>query len=317
MGTVFVVHLSRLDYKMILKLLLLCSLFLLTASQEDDDAGKETAEDDSASQPISSEEDQDLEENAASQTNSSEVVGGNRAIGRSAKGLRWNPWPSWCYWNRCGADRNGFVHPQCCQDSHFCQTHNRANCQFQFNQINHINNYYGGRVRQVWVWCDATRTWKSMLQMQQPHVVNQKLLELGAAGGDAIKVTLCTCIAGTWQAVKQVQDATVGHLEQLDSDDWKIWKIGIKDARYGYIAEEESQVTPTCADMARHAHAPACPRGSRNSWVTLASWNLKWCKREVGRNWDTLRIDQKYGGCCWNSFYRTRASQCSWTESTG
>ena len=42
---------------MILKLLLLCSLFLLTASQEDDDAGKETAEDDSASQPISSEVD--------------------------------------------------------------------------------------------------------------------------------------------------------------------------------------------------------------------------------------------------------------------
>jgi len=311
-STVFVVHLSHLDDKMILKLLLLCSLFLLTASQEDDDAGKETAEDDSASQPISSEEDQDLEENAASQTNSSEVVGGNRAIGRSAKGLRWNPWPSWCYWNRCGADRNGFVHPQCCQDSHFCQTHNRANCQFQFNQINHINNYYGGRVRQVWVWCDATRTWKSMLQMQQPHVVNPKLLELGAAGGDAIKVTLCTCSAGTWKAV--IDDATVGHLEQLDSDDWK---IGIQNARYGYIAEEVSQVTPTCADMARHAHAPACPRGSRNSWVTLASWNLKWCRREVGRNWDTLRIDQKYGGCCWNSFYRTRASQCSWTESTG
>jgi len=300
---------------MILKLLLLCSLFLLTASQEDDDAGKETAEDDSASQPISSEEDQDSEENAASQTNSSEVVGGNRAIGRSAKGLRWNPWPSWCYWNRCGADRNGFVHPQCCQDSHFCQTHNRANCQFQFNQINHINNYYGGRVRQVWVWCDATRTWKSMLQMLQPHVVNKNLLDLGAAGGDDIKVTLCTCVAGTWQAV--IDDATVGHLSDLSDED-EDWKTVIKKARYGYIAEEDSQVTPTCADMARHAHAPACPRGSRRSWVTLASWNLKWCRSKVGGwwNWDTLKIDQKYGGCCWNSYYKTRASQCAWTGST-
>merc|ERR1712107_559965 len=100
MGTVFVVHLSHLDDAMILKLLLLCSLFLLTASQEDDDAGKETAEDVSASQ-----------------TNSL-VVGskrGNQGIGRSAKGLRWNSWSSWCYYNGCPADRKGTVHPQCCR----------------------------------------------------------------------------------------------------------------------------------------------------------------------------------------------------------
>ena len=89
-----------------------------------------------------SQEDQDLEENAASQTNSSEVVGGNRAIGRSAKGLRWG-WSSWCYYNGCPADHYGTVHPQCCQDSHYCFTQ-RANCQWQHNQINHINNYYGG-----------------------------------------------------------------------------------------------------------------------------------------------------------------------------
>merc|ERR1712156_867227 len=234
MGTVFVVHLSHLDDKMILKLLLLCSLFLLTASQEGDDAGKETAEDDSASQPIFSEEDQDSEENAASQTNSSEVVGGNRAIGRSAKGLRWG-WSSWCDYNGCPADHYGTVHPQCCQDSHYCITQ-RANCQWQRNQIHHINQYYGGRVRQVWVWCDATRTWKSMLKMQQPRVVNKNLLDLGAAGGDDIKVTLCTCVAGTWQAV--IDDATVGHLSDEEED----WKIVIQDARYGYIAEEDSQV---------------------------------------------------------------------------
>merc|ERR1712107_172764 len=134
MGTVFVVHLSHLDDKMTLKLLLLCSLFLLTASQEDGDSGKETAEDDSASQPISSEEDQDSEENAASQTNSSEVVGGNRAIGRSAKGLRWG-WSSWCNYYGCPADHYGTVHPQCCQDSHYCA--HTASCRSQINQINH------------------------------------------------------------------------------------------------------------------------------------------------------------------------------------
>jgi len=290
---------------MILKLLLLCSLFLLTASQEDDDAGKETAEDDSASQPISSEEDQDLEENAASQTNSSEVVGGNRAIGRSAKGLRWG-WSSWCYYNGCPADHYGTVHPQCCQDSHYCITQ-RANCQWQRNQINHINQYYGGLVRQVWVWCAATQTWKSMLQMQQPRRVNENLLQLGAAGSNDIKVTLCTCSAGTWQEV--TSDATVGQLTSGQQQQ-------IKLARYGYV-DGENQVTPTCADLAAHAHAH-CPRGSR-SWVTLASWDLRWCRSKVGgwRNYWKLQIDQIYGGCCWNSFYRTRASQCSWTENTG
>jgi len=295
---------------MILKLILFCSLFLLTASQEDDDAGKKTAEDDSASQPISYKENQDSEENAASQTNSSEIVGGNRAIGRSAKGLRWG-WSSWCDYNGCPADHYGTVHPQCCQDSHYCITQ-RANCQWQRNQIYQVNQYYGGRVRQVWVWCRATQTWKSMLQALQPRVVNKKLLDLGAGTGGHIatkdvRVTLCTCFAGTWQEV--TSDATVG---QLTTDQQQ----QIELARYGYIAEEDSQVTPTCADMARHAHAPACPRGSRRSWVTLASWNLKWCRNEVGgrRNYWKLQVDQEYGGCCFNSFYRTRASQCSWAD---
>ena len=86
-----------------------------------------------------SQEDQDSEENAASQTNSSVVVGGNRAIGRSAKGLRWG-WSSWCYYNGCPADHYGTVHPQCCTHSYHCGTHT-ASCRSQINQINH---YYRG-----------------------------------------------------------------------------------------------------------------------------------------------------------------------------
>ena len=108
---------------LLLILSLLCSPLILSTSQED----------------------QDSEENAASQTNSSEIVGGNRAIGRSAKGLRWG-WSSWCDYYGCPADRYGTVHPQCCQDSHYC-FNQRANCQWQHNQINHINNYYGGNYK--------------------------------------------------------------------------------------------------------------------------------------------------------------------------
>jgi len=286
---------------MILKLILFCSLFLLTASQEDDDAGKKTAEDDSASQPISYKENQDSEENAASQTNSSEIVGGNRAIGRSAKGLRWG-WSSWCDYYGCPADHYGTVHPQCCQDSHYCITQ-RANCQWQRNQINHINNYYGGLVRQVWVWCAATQTWKSMLKMQQPRVVNTNLLDLGAGSND-VRVTYCRKIYGTWQPV--TNNVAVGQLSSGQQQQ-------IKHASCGYVAHEEGQVTPTCADLAKNCG------GSHRSWVTIASWDLKWCKSKVGGwwNWWTLKRNQKYGGCCWNSYYRTRASQCSWTESTG
>merc|ERR1712156_335891 len=268
MGTVFVGQLSHLDDKMILKLILFCSLFLLTASQEGDDAGRDTAEDDSASQPISSKEDQDSEENAAIQTNSSEVVGGNRTIGRSAKGLRWG-WSSWCYYNGCPADHYGTVHPQCCQDSHYCITQ-RANCQWQRNQINHINNYYGGLVRQVWVWCAATQTWKSMLQMQQPRVVNTNLLDLGAGSND-VRVTFCRKIYGTWQPVTNnvaVGQLTTGHPQQ------------IQYANYGYVAHEYGQVTPTCQDLANDAGLHCGHR----SWVTIASWDLKWCQRKVGRN---------------------------------
>jgi len=287
---------------MILKLLLLCSLFLLTSSQEDDDAGKQTAEDDSASQPISSEEDQDSEENAASQTNSSVVVGGNRAIGRSAKGLRWNSWwSSWCYYNGCPADHYGTVRPQCCQYSHYCITQ-RANCQTQRNHIYQVNQYYGGLVRQVWVWCDATQSWKSMLQMLQPRVINQELLDLGAGSND-IKVTLCACSAGTWEEV-------TGNVGQLNGGQQQ----QIKRARYGFIADEYGQAPSTCQDLADHVHAH-CPRGSR-SMVTLASWDLKWCWGRIGRNWGMLTWEA-YGGCCWNHFYRTRrASQgqeCYWT----
>ena len=87
----------------------------------------------------------------------------------------------------------------------------------------------------------------------------------------------------------------------------------IKHASCGYVAHEEGQVTPTCADLAKNCG------GSHRSWVTIASWDLKWCRSKVGGwwNWWTLKRNQKYGGCCWNSYYRTRASQCSWTESTG
>jgi len=301
MGTVFVVHLSHLDDQMILKLLLLCSLFLLTASQEDDDAGQETAEDDSASQPISSEEDQVSEENAASQTNSSVVVGGNRAIGRSAKGLRWG-WSSWCYYNGCPADHYGTVNPQCCTHSYYCGTET-ASCRSQINQINH---YYRGTAQLVWVWCAATQSHKSMLQMLQPQPVNEKLLELGAGSND-IRVTYCrkNYWTGTWEAVTNnvaVGKLNAGQVEQ------------IKHASCGYVAHEQGQVTPTCADLADHA-ARHCT--GRRSWVTLASWNLKWCKGQIRYNYQMLTW-KRYGGCCWNSFYRTRAvSQCSWTEVTG
>jgi len=304
MGTVFVVHLSHLDDQMILKLLLLCSLFLLTASQEDDDAGQETAEDDSASQPISSEEDQDSEENAASQTNSSVVVGGNRAIGRSAKGLRWNSCSSWCYYNPYGA-----VSPQCCTQSHYCGTRT-ASCRSQINQINH---YYGGMARLVWVWCFATQTHKSMLQMLQPQVVNKDLLALGSASYD-VRVTLCTCSAGTWYPVRGVNDVTVGQLTTGE-----FGQFGqVERARYGYVADQSGQITPTCADLAYHAraHCPRAPAPRSQSMVTLASWDLKWCWGRIGRNWGRLTL-KAYGGCCWHHFYRkersSRGQECYWT----
>ena len=107
--------LTRLTFLLILSLL--CSPLILSTSQEN----------------------QDSEENAASQTNSSEIVGGNRAIGRSAKGLRWG-WSSWCYYNGCPADHYGTVNPQCCTHSYYCGT-GTASCR---SQINHINQYYGG-----------------------------------------------------------------------------------------------------------------------------------------------------------------------------
>jgi len=309
MGTVFVVHLSHLDDQMILKLLLLCSLFLLTASQEDDDAGQETAEDDSASQPISSEEDQDSEENAASQTNSSVVVGGNRAIGRSAKGLRWG-WSSWCYYNGCPADHYGTVHPQCCTHSYHCGTHT-ASCRSQINQINH---YYRGMAQLVWVWCAATGTHKSMLQMLQPQVVNKDLLALGSVSNE-VRVTLCKCSAGTWDTVREnvaVGQLTTGQFGQPN-------EYGqIEHARYGYVADQFGQVTPTCTDLAVHAraHCPRAPAPRSQSMVTLASWDLKWCWGRIGRNWGRLTL-KAYGGCCWHHFYRkersSRGQECYWT----
>jgi len=260
---------------MILKLLLLCSLFFFSTSQEDDDAGQETTE-----------------ENSANQTNSSVVDSkrGNQGVGRSAKGQR-SSWSSWCYYNGCPADHYGNVNPQCCHHSHYCRQ--TASCR---NQISWWN-YYAAMVQQRWVWCEATQSYKNMLQMQQPRVVNKKLLALGAGS-----VTFCQKnYYGAWEAV--TNNVAVG---QLDAD-----QIGqIERANCGYVAHEEGQVTPTCADLARYC------TGRRVAWVTIASWDLKWCRGTIRNQYWMLERNGGYGGCCWNSFYKERASQCSWTRST-
>merc|ERR1712107_410463 len=257
MGTVFVVHLSHLDDKMILK----CFCFALSSSSP---LLRKTVIQGKRLQRTTQQANLFLQRKTRIPRKTRQVKQTLQrlwvAIGLLDGRQRvLDGGSSWCNYYGCPADHYGTVHPQCCQDSHYCITQ-RANCQWQHNQINHINNYYGGLVRQVWVWCAATQTWKSMLQMQQPRRVNENLLQLGAAGSNDIKVTLCTCSAGTWQEV--TSDATVGQLTSGQQQQ-------IKLARYGYV-DGENQVTPTCADLAAHAHAH-CPRGSR-SWVTLASW---------------------------------------------
>merc|ERR1712107_709473 len=117
-------------------------------------------------------------------------------------------------------------------------------------------------------------------------------------------------MGGTWRTVRR--DVTVG---QLNTDLGQPQQI--QHARYGYVADQSGQVTPTCQDLADHARA-YCPREIHRSQsvVTLASWDLKWCWGRIGRNWGRLTW-KAYGVCCWHHFYKKeRASQgqeCYWT----
>jgi len=84
----------------------------------------------------------------------------------------------------------------------------------------------------------------------------------------------------------------------------------IRNADCSFISYQPHAVASS-ADLARHCLRG---RGHHRAWVTVASWQLKWCLTTVGNNHRMLRSNT-YGMCCYIPRYGGRAEECYWTKS--
>merc|ERR1712156_854236 len=261
-------QLSHLDDRMILKPLLLCSLFILSASQEDDDAGGL-----SASHPISSEEYQASEDDSSSETKTLEIFlkGGNQT--RSS-------WP-WCYNSGCPVD----IDSQCCSFSY---------CQRTTWQKNWCWHYYLAAS----AWSVRVRT--EYLQEISPAFNNHLLNFAATYSTVTVTVTLYHWTPYGWGSTQTLIAAHITPAEAAQ----------IRNANCHFISYQPHAVASS-ADLARYCLRG---RGHHRAWVTVASWQLKWCITTVGNNHRMLRSNT-YGMCCYIPRYGERAAECYWTKS--
>jgi len=311
---------------MLLKLLLLCSLFILSTYQDNQNAGKETAKRDSVSQP--------------------KVT---------------FPW-SWECIGPSGhcALQNVMDNPDCCLHHRQCRRDNRKFCHWllylkgsvQEVQVTtaagkseivtkvtkpKVNRKLVGVSLKI-AFCPATncRVWRNpaccfhhVCKQRRPRLCAPILgtprdrkglatlplpkLNLSREGNmqtlssDLLRndddmdasVTLCDVQAGSSQTLS---------VEQLE-DTGEAAKI--RNANCAFIVQEDDSAV-SCSDLVPHCDQPA---DRRLSLATIACWKLNWCRRKIGTKHSLLK-DKKatHGVCCYHPWYRIRANECDWTR---
>jgi len=301
---------------MILKLLLLCSLFILSTSQEDQDTGQETAEENS--------EDDD----AGKGTAEHDLVSQRKFLIPSRRNYFTF---KWCWMNRCPVWR----YKGCC-DNPRCYKRRKRFCGW--------SNFLGASTHEVQV---STAAEKPVEVIEIPPDVNNKLVSISLTLGDCPKrrcpteQNLACCFHPTCMDMKPRECAPLSYLregdlknvssnplrddaemdasvtlcdveagssqtltvDQLDTGD----AAKIRKANCAFISHEEDS-TVSCSDL-----APLC---DQRSLATIACWKLNWCPRKIRNNFSLLEKKQKtHGMCCFHPRYKNRASECNWTRS--
>jgi len=89
-------------------------------------------------------------------------------------------------------------------------------------------------------------------------------------------------------------------VEQLETE--------VLDANCSFIAYNDS--TPSCKELKPHCNP------QRSSPATWACWNLNWCPKKIGNNhWKLKWRPKRFGKCCFHPDYKNNADQCSWVRS--